>query len=440
MGRTQLRACGLLLLTVAVAAQEQSAPQIDQWPQWRGPGADGVAREANPPTHWSATENVAWKTAIPGDGSATPVVWGHRMFVATAVPTDEIAADPPARQAYQIPEPPNQFYRFLLVCLDRRDGRTLWSREAVRAVPHEGHHKTHSYAAASPVTDGRRVFVSFGSRGIFAWDMDGNRLWQRDLGDMQTRRGWGEGASPALHGETLVINWDHEGPSFIVALNASTGKTIWKRERDEPTSWATPLIVSDGETTQVVVSATNQITSYDLADGRILWQCAGLNVNVIPCPVAANGIVYCMSNYRQSNAFAIPLTARGDIRASGRLLWHHQGGTPYCPSPLLYRDRLYFTSQNSAILSVLNAATGEKTCEPFRLPGLSNVYASPVAAAGRIYLPGRDGRTVVLRAGDRPEVLATNALNEPIDASPVALGTDLFLRSRQHVFCLRTAD
>lgn len=413
----------------------QDGPK-ENWHQWRGPNADGVAHDANPVLEWTATDNVMWKTPIPGTGSATPIVWGNRIFIATAEPTRDLAAEPPAKQTYQIPPPPKNIHRFALLCFDRESGKILWDKTAIKDVPHEGHHKTHTFAAASPITNGKQVFVSFGSRGIFSYDFDGKKLWERDLGDMQTRRGWGEGASPVLHDDSLIVNWDHEGQSFIVALDAKTGDEKWKVERDEPTSWSTPLIVGDGEKTQVVVSAMNHVTGYDIANGKVLWTCAGLSVNCVPSPVTQDGIVFCMSNYRQSAALAIPLNSRGDVRAKKQVLWEREGGTPYCPSPLLYDGRLYFTASNRAIMTVLDAKTGKPTCDQFRLPAIRSIYGSPVAAAGHVFVTGREGNTTVLKAGAKPEIVRTNAIGEPVDASPVILGERIYLRGRAHLFCI----
>ena len=425
---------GLIFLVLAGSAIAQDQTAANNWPQWRGPNADGVAHDATPVLEWSATKNVKWKTPIPGTGSATPIIWGDRIFVATAEPTSEAAPNPAAKQEYQIPPPPKNLHRFALLCIDRKTGKVVWDKTAIKAAPHEGHHKTHTFAAASPVTNGTHVFVSFGSRGIFAFDFEGNKVWERDVGDMQTRRGWGEGASPALHNDTLIVNWDHEGSSFIVALDAKTGDEKWKVERDEPTSWATPLIVGDGKNVQVVISATNQITSYDIANGDVLWTCDGLSINCVPSPVTQDGVVFCMSNYRQSAAIAIPLKSRGDVRANKQIVWQHEGGTPYCPSPLLYEGRLYFTASNRAIMTVLDAKTGQRTCDPFRMTSIRSLYGSPVAAGGHIFLTGREGKTVVMTAGPKPEIIGTNDLGEPVDASPVIIGSELFIRGRSHLY------
>jgi outer membrane protein assembly factor BamB len=432
----------LLLLCCAwpasLPAGDNAADPLDNWPQWRGPLATGLAPRGDPPVRWDEKTNVKWKAEVPGRGSATPIVWGDRVFLLTAADTGRAAAPadvPKPDPRFEVKtKPPATYYRFLVLCLDRQTGKVRWQCTATEQVPHEGHHPTHSYAAASPVTDGRYVYASFGSRGIYCYDLDGRLQWQRDLGRLHTRLGWGEGASPAVHGDTLVVNWDQEAGSFLVALDARTGRTRWKVDRDEPTSWATPLVVEQHGRAQVIVSATNRVRSYDLATGRLLWQCGGQTVNVIPSPVANDRVVVCMSGYRGAMACAVPLDAEGDV--TGKVLWSHQRGTPYVPSPLLAGDRLYFTQANDNLLTCLDVHTGKVLIDRERLPGLTSLYASPVGAAGRIYLVGRDGTTLVLKQADRLEVLATNRLDDPIDASPAVAGKQLFLRGEKHLYCL----
>jgi outer membrane protein assembly factor BamB len=429
----------IALLTLCVCSLSTRADEaLDNWPQWRGPLANGVAPHGDPPVRWDQKTNIKWKTPIPGLGSATPVVWGDRIFVLTALDTGR-AADPAAlpkgdSHFEKKTTAPTTYHQFVVLCLDRTTGRVLWQRTATEQVPHEGHHPTHSYAAASPATDGRYVYASFGSRGVYCYDVAGNLQWQRDLGRMDTRLGWGEGSSPALHGDTLVVSWDHENGSFLVALDARTGKTRWKTDRDETTSWSTPLVVEHRGRTQVITSASKRIRSYDLATGELIWQCGGLTTNVIACPVVYEGAVICMSGYQGFAALAIPLDATGDV--TGKPLWHHDRGTPYISSPLLYGDRLYFTQSREAILTCLDPRTGKVVFEKARLPGLGTLYASPAGAADRIYITDRDGTTVVLKRGDKLEILATNRLDEPIDASPVIVGKQLFLRGDKHLYCI----
>ena len=424
----------------SILADDFASRRELNWHQWRGPLANGVAPHGDPPVRWDENTNVQWKVEIPGEGSSTPIVWGDQVFVSAAIKTDRTvdslpppAAEPPG--GYKTPRP-TDYYRFVVISLDRKTGRVLWQRTANEEVPHEGRHKTNSYASGSPTTDGRYVYASFGSRGICCFDVEGNLRWTRDLGDMVTRFGWGEGTSPVLHGSRLAVNWDHEGDSFLAVLNAKTGETAWKVDRDEISSWSTPLVVEHGDVTQLIVSATRRVTGYDLETGEIVWECGGQTVNVIPSPVAADGKVLCMSGFQGSALFAIPLQSTGDLTDTDRILWHHDRGTPYVPSPLLYGDLLYFTRSNSAILSCLDAKTGEPLTEGTRLPGLKSLYASPVGAAGRVYFVGRDGTALVIKHQPELEILATNQLGEPIDASPAIVGKQIFLRGKGHLYCI----
>lgn len=432
----------LSLLTLAApptaAADEPSDSAVfaASWPNWRGPRQDGSAPQANPPVEWSDTKNVEWKLEIPGEGHATPVVWNDRIFLLTAVETDETAerpaADPEAKTV-----PPDHIYQFLVMCIDRTTGREIWRRETCRSVPREGRHTTNTYASGSPVTDGRHVYAFFGSRGVYCLDLDGQVIWQQDLGEMRTRNGWGEGASPALASGHLIVNWDAEEGSFIIALDAATGQTRWKAERPEPTSWATPLVVEFNGRHQVIVNGTERVRSYDLATGEVLWECGGQTVNAIPSPVQFEDLAIAMSGYRGSAVFAIPLSAQGDVTDSPQIAWQYHESTPYVPSPVVVGNRIYFTRGNNGILTCLNARTGELVFGPERLPAAENIYASPVAAQGRIYFVGRDGTTVVVADTDSFKVLAVNPLNQPVDASPVLVGDQLLLRSANHLFSIR---
>jgi hypothetical protein len=432
----------VLLLAIASTGQSLAADVADsewsqQWPQWRGPSADGLAPHGNPPIRWSQTENIRWKQPLPGEGSATPIVWRDQVFVVAAVKTDRIAKNPPKTDARAKTNPPANIFQYVVLSLDRKTGKERWRRVACEDAPHEGRHPANSFASSSPMTDGKRLYVSFGSRGIYCFDLAGRPLWQRDLGDMRTRYGWGEGTSPVVHGDSLIVNWDHEDQSFIEVLNSKTGKTRWKADRDEPTTWATPLVVVHKGRTQVIVNGTKRVRSYALETGEVIWQCGGQTVNAIPSPLSAEGIVYVMSGYRSSAAVAVSLDARGDLGdGASAIKWRYGRGTPYVPSPILVENQLYFTRRNSAVLSSLDIATGKPIFTETRLPGLSSIYASPVSAQGRIYLIGRDGATLVIQHGPQLKVLATNRLDEPIDASPVLVGKQLFLRSTFHLYCI----
>lgn len=413
------------------------------WPQWRGPVHTGEAPGAHPPTQWSEDENVQWKVRIPGSGSATPIIWENQIFVQTAISTGKRVEQPKetdnsaeneGNRRRRRSEAPNEVYQFVLLSIDRETGRTQWQRVAREELPHEGHHRDHGYSSYSPVTDGKRVYAYFGSRGLYCYDLDGNLKWEKDLGRMQTKMGFGEGSSPALYGDTLVINWDHEGEDFIVALDKMTGEERWRRQREEMTSWATPLVLEHGGSAQVITAATGKVRGYDLESGKTIWEYDGLTANVIPTPVAGEGLVYVMSGFRGNKLYAIRLGFTGELNASEAIAWTYSRSTPYVPSPVLYKGNLYFLSGNSGLLSCLDSQTGKVLYDAVRIEGLQGVYASPVAANGRIYVVGRNGATAVINAGDQFELVALNQLDEKIDASPAIVDDDLFLRGSEHLY------
>lgn len=431
--------CLVLGLSSRAAAGDVVAEQSENWHQWRGPLATGVAPRGNPPLKWGEKTNLKWKVPIPGRGTSTPIIWKNKVFLLTAVKTERIdksktkPEDQP-RRPFGI-RYPNAYHRFIVMCLDRGTGKVLWKRVAREAVPPEGRHRDNNYASASPTTDGKFLYASFGSNGIYCYDLAGNKQWERDLGDMKTRLSFGGGSSPVIHGDSLVVNWDHDGPSFIAVLNAKNGKVKWKKARDERSAWATPLVVEHKGTTQVITNANKRVRGYNLKDGNVLWECGGQKFNVTPSPVARDGIVYCMSGYRGSAAFAIPLSASGDITGSDKIVWSIGRDTPYIPSPLLYGDLLYFTKSNSGILTVVETKTGKVVIPAKRLSGIRRMYASPVAAAGKIYLQSRDGRTLVIKQGRKFEVLAENHVDDGTDASPAIVGRQLFLRGTKFLYC-----
>lgn len=441
--------CILIGLWGAGVISLSGAEQLgEQWPAWRGPLQTGASPTADPPVRWSETENVRWKTPIPGDGTATPIVWGNQVFVLTAVPAPGGAVDtgskssgtgtaePPRGPGGFRSEKPTQPVQFNVVCLERSTGKMRWTKTLKETLPHEGHHKDHGFASASPVTDGQMLIVSFGSRGLYGLDLEGNVKWNRDLGLMQTRNSFGEGSSPALHGDTVVLLWDHEGEDFIAAFDKNTGREKWRTPRDEPTTWSTPLIVEHGGRSLVVVPATGKTRCYDLADGQQVWEAPGLTANVIPSPVGVGDMVYVTSGFRGSMVRAIKLGGKGNLEGTPALVWQADRATPYVPSPLLVDGYLYLLSSNNGLLSCLDAKTGQPGYAAERLAGIQNVYASPVAARDRIYVLGRDGACLVLRRGPKLEILATNKVDDATDASIALAGRDLFIRGQHRLYCV----
>lgn len=406
------------------------------WGQWRGPLGTGVGPNANPPVEWSETKNIRWKIALPGMGHSTPIVWEDRVYVSSSVGYGE-SVDPVHTHTEGAHDyvAPTQRHRFVVLAISRADGEILWERTLREEIPHEGMHNTGSLASNSPVTDGEHLFAFFGSRGLYCLDMQGEVQWEKDLGDMKTKHAHGEGSSPALWGDTLIVNWDHEGKSFVVALDKATGEERWKVARDEVSSWSTPLVVVHDGKPQVIIAATKRMRGYDLATGEVIWECAGLSSNVVASPVSADGMVYAGSSYDFQAMLAIRLDgAKGDITDTDNVVWTLDRLTPYVPSPLLYGETLYFIRHNQGMLSVLEAKTGETMAGPFRLSGIRNVFASPVGAANRVYITDRSGTTLVLSHGAAPEFLALNHLGDSFSASPALVEGELYLRGEQYLY------
>jgi len=410
---------GLTLLPLSAGA----ADPLAQWGHWRGPLATGASPTATPPTSFGPTETCLWSQPLPGRGSSSPVVWNDRVFVTTAVET--LAG--------------NGQRDFRLLCLDRATGRLVWEQTAVTAVPHEGTHSTNGYASASPCTDGRHVYAHFGSQGLFCYTLDGTLIWSRDFGDMQTRNAFGEGSSPTLFDDRILVPWDHEGPSRLFCLNAQTGKTVWEVPRDEPTCWATPLVVTLADSSQhVVMNGETKARAYDLATGRERWRCGGQTARPVATPVAAAGRVYIGSGFRGSFLACFDLTGTGNIEGTEHIHWSVTRDTPDIASPLLHAGRLWFYKEKSGLLTCLDATTGRPHYERQRIPGISRTYASPVAAGGHLYLTDRSGVITVIEDGPELTVVATNDLGEGVDATPAPVGNQLFVRGERHLFCFGT--
>ncbi len=417
-----------------------TAPDLSRaWAHWRGPMADGVAPVADPPVEWSETKNVRWKIPLPGKGHSSPIVASDRVFLLAAVPSGETQA-PVFDSAPGVHDsvPVTHRHRFVAMAVARKDGRILWQKTVREEWPHEGGHTTGSLVSASPVTDGERLYAFFGSRGLYCLDLDGAVLWEKDLGRMRTLHAHGEGSSPALHGDTLIVNWDHEGGSSIRAFDKRSGKELWTVPRDEKTSWSTPLVVDVEGRTQVVVGATHRVRGYDLATGAEIWQCAGLTDNVVASPVHWRGLLIAGNSYYQQSMVAVRLAgAKGDVTGTTNVAWKLGRLTPYVSSPLLYGDTLYHLRHNQNVLVRLDPATGQLRGQPLRLEGINDfIFASPVGAAGRIYVTGRDGTTVVLQHDSENATLAVNRLDDSFSASAALVDGELYLRGERSLYCI----
>lgn len=462
----QLRAIFLVIATIflfpAFCLAEGDASESDSnWPSWRGPGKNGVAATAAP-TKFSATENVKWKVELPGRGFGTPIIWGDKIFITAslAVPV-ESADDPDAKpkRAFMLgAAAPEVRHQLIVLCLDRTTGATIWKKTAREFLPHEGFHydgapfsdrSLSSYANQSPVTDGERLYVSFGSRGAYCYDLDGNLQWERDFIDpstgepvrMKIYNRFGESSSPALHGDTLVFLFDHEGQSFIEAVNKQNGETIWKVDREADTTWGSPLAFEHEGQAQVCVVATDFITTYDLATGEVLWKCKGTSPHPASTPVVGNGLLYAVRGTQNREIRVIRLGGSGDLTGTDAVVWQLSKAASYDPSALLWGDEFYVVrdggmARGSSQLSNFDAATGDPHYLQERLPSAYTVKASPIGAGEHVYLASEEGDVIVLQRGPEYKVVAINEMDEMFLASPVVVAGELYLRGKKHLFCI----
>ena len=432
----------LLLATLTAHADESDAS--GGWANWRGPLQTGVAPNANPPIHWAEGTNILWKLPLEGLGHSTPVVWSNQIFLTMAVPYGpklphtEADGHDHADGAHDNMDA-TQRQKFIALSVDRFTGKPIWKETLNDEHPHEGTHNTGSWASQSPVTDGETLIVSFGSRGLFGLKLDGTVIWKKDLGKLYSRHAHGEGSSPALHDKTVIVNWDHEKESFIAAFDRDTGNPLWKIAREEPSSWSTPLIIQHKDTTQVIVSATGRIRSYDLKTGVLIWECGGLTRNVVASPVYSDGIVVLSNSYDARVMIAIKLDhAKGDITDNpDAIAWKVDRHTSYVPTPLIYGNRVYFIRHLQAWISCLDLHTGKPVFGPGRLPNQGLIFASPVGAGNRVYITDRSGLTSVLEHKDQPELLAINRLNDAFSASPVIIGDTIYLRGQKSLYAIK---
>ena len=418
-----------------LVAQEQN------WPYWRGPAADGMA-SGDAPLQWSETQNVAWRTEIPGLGHSSPVVWGDRIFVTTAIPTGGSTASGPGPAAGGNPHAPSGplvEHKFDVLCLDRKTGKIIWQRTAKTAVPHEaGQSQYGSFASNSPVTDGKFVYAFFGSRGMYCYDLNGKPIWEKDFGvQMRMRMAFGEGMAPVLAGNKLILVFDHDGDSFMSVLDKASGKELWRVSRPEKTNWAAPLVVQFKGRTEVIVAGSSKTRSYNLEDGKMIWECAGLGANTIPQPVRQDDLVFVMTGYRNPMLQAIRLGREGDLTGTDAIVWTQTKGNSYTPSPVIF-DNKFYALTDTGMLSCYNAKTGEPYYQQVRLPKTYNFKSSPVGVNGKLYMASENEDVIVVKMGEKFEVLATNTMKDQVFiATPAIVGGEIFLRSKTSLFCIR---
>ena len=417
-------------------AQDKSA-FTSNWPEWRGLYNTGAVNGGNTPVEFSETKNVKWKTEIPGKGHATPIVWGNQIIVQTAVPTDKKVEKTDAAPANPMsPTQTDLIHQFTVISVDKNSGKINWKTVVKEELPAERTHELGSWASNSPVTDGENIYAFFGSRGLYCLDFNGKVKWARNFGQMEIVASFGEGSSPAVYKDKIFVQWDHQQKSYLYALDRKTGKEAWTAEREEITSWATPLVVEVNGKAQVITSATNKVRSYDAETGQVIWECTGMTRNVIPNPMCADGVLYLMSGFRGNAIKAIDLAkATGDITGTATILWEYNQDASYTPSPVLMDGKLYFLKGNSGIMTCLNAKDGKVIYSNQKIDGITNIFSSPTGNKDKIYVAATNQVSVV-KAGSEFSVLAKNTLDDTFEASPIVVGNDLFLRGAKSLYCI----
>jgi len=437
------------LLTAAFAAAPALAAESSDWPGFRGADGSGIARTGpGPATDLDLDRHLLWKAKIEGRGHSSPVISGGRVFLTTAIVGDVIpGAGPPEHtfggEPFKHPEAVdgNRHHTMKVMALDADHGDLLWSHTAYAGRVYDDRHSASSYASPTPVTDGERVYAYFGSEGVYAYTVDGEPVWERDIGDIKTV-GLGVGTSPVLHDGLLIILADEDSgdDSFIVALDALTGEEVWKHDRPVQASWATPVLVEHDGQKQLLTSGYEFVIAYDPADGNELWRATGLQNNAIHIPMTVDDLAVFTSGYPGKIAFAIPLDSRGDLTGSDKArAWTYRKGTGYVPSNLLYDGLLYLTN-DGGVITCLDARTGQVVYEGGRLPIRGRYSASMVGGGGRILMVNTDGDAALFRAGREHEVLGSFSLGEPVWATPAIVGHRLYIRGSEHLFALGPAS
>jgi outer membrane protein assembly factor BamB len=414
------------------------------WPQWRGPDGSGISNEKNLPSEWSPTKNIKWKTPIDGRAHSSPIVWGNKVFLTTAVEGPEV---PGAKAVKHELEPgkewvhpdsvgANRKHTFKVLALDRDTGKVLWQSTAWEGTPFDNRHRKSSYAASTPATDGKMVYAFFGTEGVYAFDFKGKLAWKAHVGNL-ANLGMGTATSPILFDNLVILQCDEDNgtSSFMVALDKKTGKEVWKTPRKVQISWSTPLLVRTSTRTELIASGTEMVISYDPATGKELWRHKGLESNAIPSPVANNEMVFLVAGYPAKLAMAIRLGQSGDLTGTPNVPWKYVKGTAYVPSPILYGDYLYLTTDRG-ILTAIEAKTGEVKYEGGRIPVPATFTASPVAFEGKILMTSEDGDTYMVKAGPKHEILGTNSVGEAVYASPAIADGRIFIRGEKNLYCI----
>jgi outer membrane protein assembly factor BamB len=434
---TSLAAAAVILIPPFAQAQDPTP----EWRSWRGPNGDGIAAaDATPPLQWSDDENLSWSVELPGLGNSSPVIWGGRIYLTAAIDLDKVDEGKAAGAQPGSPNADGQ-HRFIVFALDRATGKEVWRTTVHEAKPNEKGHVTGSHASASVQCDGKRLIAFFGSRGLYGLDMNGAVLWSKDLGDMETLAKFGEGSTPALHDNTVVIQWDEEGQSFVAGFEASSGEELWWEARETDSSWGSPVVAEVNGKAQAILTGSDSTRAYDLKTGEPVWWCGGMSKNPVNSPLVVGDTLYVMNPYKGNVIQAISLSkAKGEVKDGAGLLWTVKRDAAEVPSPIVVDGLLYYLRDSSGVLSCLDAASGEAHYRAQRLGDIKNIHASPISAAGHIFFMARGGQTAVVREGKEFDLVAMNTLDDTFDATPAFVGSTIYLRGRSKLYCIEAAS
>jgi outer membrane protein assembly factor BamB len=381
------------------------------WSRWRGPSGQGLVSGTGYPDKWSATENVLWKTPVPGNGNSSPIVWGDRIFLTTAAENGR---------------------RLSLLAFRRSDGSRLWETVAPEGRA-EFVHQKNGHASGTPVTDGKLIFVSFGSRGLMAFDVDGKFVWRQDLGAIDNY--WGTAGSPLLYKDRVILYQDQRGESFIAAFDAATGRQLWKTRRNASVGWGTPVAIHVANRDEIIVNGQSAVVAYDPETGRELWRVGGTTIEVIPTVVVGHGLIFSASG-RAGPTLAIRPGGQGDVTKS-HLVWTSPRGSPFVPSPVLYGDQLYMVNDMTSIATSFDAASGRTVWQDrLGVAQREGFSASPVALEGKVFFTNDNGETFVLRADAKFNLLHVNNIGEPTLASPALVDGRWYIRTARNLFAI----
>jgi outer membrane protein assembly factor BamB len=434
-----VRAAFVLAVVVGGSLLGAASARAENWPQWRGPGSQGVSSETALPTAWAPDRNIAWKTELPGSGHSSPIVWGDRLFVTAVVEGEPIPGQKPVVHMMGGKEwvHPDSVaadlkHTFKVLALDAKSGKILWDRTAYEGAVYDARHRRSSFAGPTPVTDGDMVFAYFGPEGLYAYDYSGALRWK--VVETFPTLGLGTGTSPILFRDLVIIQRDEDTGenSLIVAYDKKTGREVWKTKREVEISWGTPVLVEAGGRTELVTNGNERIIAYDPATGKELWRTKGVESNAIHTPLVGHGLVIVTAGYPVKRVLAL---RPGDVPDEKRVAWEYLKGTGYVVSNVLYADYLYLLTDNG-IVTCLDPKTGEVKYEGGRVPVPARFMGSPVAFAGYIALTSEDGDTYMLKAGPEHQIAATNSVDEPVLSSPALSNGRIYIRGQKHLFAI----